>query len=146
VLERLLESDRVGRLAEGFDVALAAALGHEPAARREQPAQTCEQPLVIGDPVEGGVGERGIDRLGQLELDQVLAQDGRLVAECLARVLDHRRSHVDRVHASLRHPVGHERGHPPRPAAGVENDLVAGSSSRCSCSTAQPSCGSETRS
>jgi hypothetical protein len=32
-----------------------------------------EQRVVIVDPVEGGVREDRVDRLGQIELDQVLA-------------------------------------------------------------------------
>ena len=43
--------------------------------------QRGEQRVVVVDPVKGGVGEDDVDGLGQLELDQVLAQDGGALAE-----------------------------------------------------------------
>ena len=48
--------------------------------------------LVVGDPVEDGVREHGVDRLVELERGQVGLEDGGAVAERRARLRDHRRA------------------------------------------------------
>ncbi len=75
------------------------------------------------DPVKRRVGERRVDGLGQLELDEVLAQDRRAVAERLPRVACHRRRDIDAIHAAVGDAVGEQRGDPARAAARVEHDL-----------------------
>ena len=123
-LELVRGGDLIGEYPERVDVPAASALGHELAAGLDRGVQAREQAVVIVDPVKRRVGERCVDRLGKLELDEVLAQDRRSVAERLLRVLGHRRRHVDPVHAAVRHPVGQQCGHPARAAAGVEHDIV----------------------
>ena len=62
-----LARDRV----EARDVARAAALRHQPAAGPQRGVQALEEALVVGHPVEDGVGEDGVDRLVELELGEV---------------------------------------------------------------------------
>ena len=64
--ERLLPGGHLVRdAAERVDVALAAALGDQPAAGLQGAVQRGEQRVVVVDPVEGGVREDDVDRLGQ---------------------------------------------------------------------------------
>ena len=72
------------------------------------------------------VREDRVDRLRQLQLDQVLTRERRSIAERLPGMLDHRRGDVDPVHAPLRNEVRDQRRDPTGAAAGVEHDLVAG--------------------
>ncbi len=71
------------------------------------------------------VGERGVDGLGELEVDQVLAEDGRTITKRRARVLDHRRRRVYRVHAPAWYSVREQGGDAARPAPRVEYGLIA---------------------
>ena len=78
--------------------------------------QAREQPLVIEDPVEGGVGEDRVDRLGQLELEQVRDDQLDPVAEPLPRELgDHRRRGVDADHPPAGNPLEERRVTRPLP-------------------------------
>ena len=47
------------------DVALPAALGHQPTARSEHRRQVREQGVMVGDPVERGRGKDRVNRLGE---------------------------------------------------------------------------------
>ena len=53
------------------DVALAAALGDQAAARPQRRAQAPEEPLVVEDPVEDAFEKIDVHRLVELELEQV---------------------------------------------------------------------------
>ena len=63
--------DGVDRRLHVGDVAGAAALGGEAAARPQRGVQAGEEALVVGDPVEGRGREDRVDGLVELELDQV---------------------------------------------------------------------------
>ncbi len=123
--ERLPLPHQLGRCLQRGDVAGAAALGDEAAAGHEQVEQPREQPLVVGDPVEGRGREDRVDRPVELKLQQI--GDAQLggVAQPLARGLDHRRRAVDRHHLAARQALEQRGGHPSGAAAGVENTLVA---------------------
>ena len=122
---RLLTSNLIGQVAKGVDVPVSAALRHEPAPRLQGPAKRREQRIVVVDPMEGRVGERHVDGLGQVELDQVLTEDGRPLSQRLPGVLGHRRCDVHPEHPPARHPVGQLRRDAATAAAGVEHDLVS---------------------
>jgi hypothetical protein len=64
--------------------------------------QVREEPLVVADPVERRRGEDRVNRLVQLQLEQVGAADVDLRREQRSRLLDHRGSGVDRDHAPVR--------------------------------------------
>src|SRR6202020_2571227 len=85
VIEGLLAGDRLGGLAEGVDVPNPAALGDEPTARLDHPVEPREELLVVGYPVEGRIREDGVHGLGEIELDEVLAEHRGPVAERGAR-------------------------------------------------------------
>ena len=82
-------------LRKRVDVARAAALRGDPAARAQGGAQPLEEQVVIENPVEDRAREDRVDRLRQRELGQI--GDHRLVprAEHLAHALDHRGRSVD---------------------------------------------------
>ena len=90
----------------------------------------CEQPLVVEDPVEGRVREDRVDRLVELELEQVrdpTARPGRRTRRGAARAC----SIIDSEPSTpITRPSGRRsssrRGHPPAAAAGVEHGLAAG--------------------
>jgi hypothetical protein len=128
---------RIGRLgrhlvsepAEAVDVALAAALRHERRAGPQRGVEVLEQRVVVLDPVEHGVREGGVDRLGELEVgqaDRVEHAHARLAREALARLLDHRGRSVHRHHAAVRHALEQQLGHTAAAAARVEDGLRAG--------------------
>ena len=124
--ERLVAGNRVGQHPERVDVPAAAALGDELPAGLDRGVQAREQPVVVVDPVKRRVGEDRVDRLRQLELDEVLAEDRGAVAERLAGRA--------RPSTGPRRPRTPGRAAPGQPAvrspgraaAGVEHDLVAG--------------------
>ena len=103
----------------------AAALGDQPPARAQRRVEAREEALVVGDPVEDGGREDGVDRLVELQLGEVGDQIVGAVAEALARLLDHRLGAVDGDHAALGRRSSSMRGHPAGAAAGVEHRLVA---------------------
>ena len=85
--------------------------------------------------VKDGAGEDGVDRLGQAQLEQVLALHGNhALVPRLAGVLGqpkhrprsghHRRRGIDRHQPALRELIEQQPRHPPRAAAGVEHALV----------------------
>ena len=117
--------DRVDRRLHGRDVAGAAALGDEPAARPQRRVQPLEQPVVVGDPVERRGREDRVDRLVQLELEQVGGEHLDARAEPLARLRHHRRRPVDRDDLAARQALDQRGGHAAGAAAGVEHALVA---------------------
>ena len=86
--------------------------------------QCSKQSVVVLDPVKGRVREDHVDRLRDCELDEVLAEDRRAIPERLLRVLGHRWRDVDPVYATVRHPIGEERGHAARATTRVEHDLI----------------------
>ncbi len=61
----------VGLRAQDVDVALSPTLGHELPARAKRRAQAPEQPVVVGDPVEGRRREDRVDGLLEVELEQI---------------------------------------------------------------------------
>ena len=82
--KRLLRGNVVGGRAKGVDVPAAPALGEQARAGPHVAMQRGEQRVVVGDPVEGGVREHDIDRLGEVELGEVLAERGGAGAEAPA--------------------------------------------------------------
>ena len=98
--------------AQQLDVALPPALGHELAPRGQRAAQAREQPLVIGDPVKGRGREHGVDRLLQLELEQVADANHppRTRPQPLARRRDHRLRRVEGDHPPARQPLEQRLG------------------------------------
>src|SRR4051812_28398222 len=116
--ERVLGPGLIRRLEEALDVAGATVLRLQLTAGLERGVQELEEPRVVRDPMEDGVREGGIDGLWHGQLEQVLLQDGRAVAEGLPRVLDHRRSGIDGDHVVAF--LEQQLGHPPAAAAGVE--------------------------
>jgi hypothetical protein len=56
---------------ETSEVPGAAALRHDPAARLERRVQAAKQLVVVGDPVERGRAENGVERLGEGQLGAV---------------------------------------------------------------------------
>ena len=103
-LERGL-GDGVDRGLHGRDVARPAALGDDPAARAERRGQALEEPVVVGDPVEGGGREDRVDGLVQLQLEQVGDEHLDARAEPLPRLLDHRGRAVDGDDVAARQPL-----------------------------------------
>ncbi len=83
----------VGEPAERVDVPLAAALGHQPSARPQRREETFEEALVIGDPMEDGVGESGVDRLVERQLGQARADHGLVAPQ--RQPLEHGLGHLD---------------------------------------------------
>ena len=62
--------DGVRRLPEPEDVASAAALRAQPTTRLRRPRERAEEPIVVGHPVEDGVGEDNVDLLWQREIGE----------------------------------------------------------------------------
>ena len=62
---------------EALDVAVAAALGHEPPAGPKRRVEAMKQGVVVADPVEDGVRERRLHRLVEDQLGQIGLQHGR---------------------------------------------------------------------
>ena len=111
---------------EALHVALSPALGHQPPAGPQRVEHAREQGVVVGHPVEDGVGEDGVDRLVEHELGQVgLEHGGARRVERLARLRDHRRRRVHRHHVPVRQALEQHLGHPAGAAAGVQHGLVA---------------------
>jgi hypothetical protein len=79
--KRFLPRDLIGKLPERVDIPATAALGDELPAGPERAIQRREQRIVVVYPVERGVREDRVDRLGQVQLDQVLAQNHRPIAQ-----------------------------------------------------------------
>ena len=123
-VRRLLGHVQPGLL-DRRDVAGAAALGDEPAARLEGRVQPREQARVVEDPVERRRREDRVDGLLQLELEQVRLADVDRRRQLVARALDHRPRAVDRDHAPAREALEQQPRHAARPAARVEHRLVA---------------------
>ncbi len=126
----------VGLAAQDVDVALSPALRQQPPAGAQRAAHAREQPLVVGDPVEGGGREDRVDGLGQLELQEIALAKINLRAlkwpgQPLAGGVDHRGGLVDRDHAPAWQSLGQRLGDPPRPAAGVEHGLIAAQLESC---------------
>ena len=115
----------VGLAAQDVDVALSPALRDEPPAGRSARVQAREQPLVVGDPVEGGGREDRVDGLVEVELEQVADAQVRVRPEPLAGGVDHRGRLVDRDHAPARQALDQRLRDPPGAAAGVEHGLIA---------------------
>ncbi len=111
--------------AQDVDVALSPTLGDEPPAGRERSAQAREQPVVVGDPVEGGGREDRVDGLAELQLEQVADTQVSVRPEPLAGGVDHRGRLVDRDHAPAREPLDQRLRDAPGAAAGVEHGLIA---------------------
>ena len=95
----------------------------------EHGRQVREQRVVVGDPVERGGRQDGVDRLGQR---QRLTEVGDDVLDPIAerrqpvaRRLDHRRRGVERDHPPAREAFGQQLGDPSAPAARVEDPFVA---------------------
>jgi hypothetical protein len=117
------------RAFDRLDVADAAALRDEPAARTQNGRQVPEQRVVVGDPMEGGRREDRIDvavdaeRLSEVG-DDILdpAAEG---GKPLACRLDHRRRPVQRDDPPTGESACQQLGHPAAPAAGIEHALVA---------------------
>lgn len=118
--------DAVDRLADPRDVPLAAALGDKPAAGLERSVEVLEQPVVVGDPVEGGGGEDRVDGRVEHELREVGDAELDLRRQLRAGLLDHGGRAVDADHAAVRQPLEQRRRHPPGAAARVEHPLVPG--------------------
>ena len=114
-----------------------AALGDEPAAGPQRRVQAREERVVVEDPVEGRGREDQVDRLVELQLEQVGDEIVGPVAERLARLLDHRLGAVDArspgPRAGARPAASRD---PARAAAGVEHVSSPRSSSRSSTSSA----------
>ena len=109
------------------DVADAAALGDEPAARPQDRGEVPEQGVVVGHPVEGRGRQDGVDRLGHRQRPAQVGDDVLdPVAEAgqpLARRVDHRRRAVeghDRAAVGT-HPLEERLGDPAAAAARVED-------------------------
>ena len=82
--------------------------------------------VVVEDPVKRGRRDHGVDRLGQLELEQVAADHGHAIGgQALARALGHRDRAVDGDHVPARQPLEHHLGDAPGAGAGVEHGLIA---------------------
>jgi hypothetical protein len=115
----------VGDLAQLRDVSAPAALGDEAPTGSEGGVEAREEGVVVGDPVEDCIRERRVDRLIELELDQVGADHLGPLAERRPGALDHRRRGVDRHYAASWKPLEQHAGDPSAAAAGVEHGLVA---------------------
>ncbi len=84
-----------------------------------------EQTVVIGDPVEGRRREDRVERLLELELEQVAHVQLGPVAETSSRRFDHRGRLVHTDHATARKALEQRLRHTARSAAGVEHRLIA---------------------
>jgi len=110
------------------DVAGAAALRHEPAARSEDAGKVPEERIVVGHPVERRGREDRVDGRDGQRLAEVGDDVLDAIAEALesvARGLDHRGRSVEGDHAPVRQPLGQHLGHPAAPAARIEDAFVA---------------------
>lgn len=107
------------------DVAASAALGQQAPAGFEVALKGSEQRVVVGDPVQRGVGEDHVHRLGQRQLRQVLADGHSAIADRLLGVGDHRWRRVDGVHRAVRNAPRQLQGDLAAAAAGIEHHLVA---------------------
>jgi hypothetical protein len=123
--EGRLGGGRRGGPVEARHVALSPALRHQAAAGPERREQPLEEAVVVPDPVEHGVREDGVHRTLELELGELGPHHRRAVAQGLARVLHHRRRLVDGDHVTARQALQQHQRDPARPAAGVEDGLVA---------------------
>ena len=102
--------------------AAACATSRPPGTSGQQPG---EQPVVVGDPVEGGGREDRVDGPVELELEQVGDEDLDGVAEP-ARASSTIAGEPSTATTSPRGSRSHQRrGHPPGAAARVEHPLVA---------------------
>jgi hypothetical protein len=111
---------------EARDVSLSAALGHEPPARPKGGVEAGEQLVVVWNPVEDRIRERGVDRRVQHELGETGLEHGRpLGVEGLPCVLHHRGRRVNGDDAPARQPLEQHLRDPSRSTAGVEHGLVA---------------------
>ena len=109
---------------DGGDVALAAALGDEPAAGLSAACRRSKSRSWSA--IQWKVAVERIASTGSSSSSSVGRQahvDGR--AEPRARLLDHRRRAVDGDHLAAREPLEQRRRHPAGAAAGVEHALVA---------------------
>jgi hypothetical protein len=97
----------------------------EPTAGRQRGEQAGEQRVVVGDPVEDGVGEDGVDARVELERCEVRGEHRRAITQQLAGRNDHRGRAVHGDDMTARQAVEQLDRHPARPTAGVEHRLVA---------------------
>ena len=117
---------------QAVDVALSPALRHEPPARAQQDAQARKQALVVRDPVKRRGRQDRVDGFGQLELQQVVAQQ---LEPAVARAqrslepsrggLEHRRRRVHGDHPAARQALQQCLRDPPGAAPRVDHGLVA---------------------
>jgi hypothetical protein len=116
--------NRLGVPAQHVDVALSPALRDELPARAQRGVQAREQAIVIGDPVKRRRRQDRVDRLLQLDLQQVSHAhvDAR---QTLACGVDHRLRGVYGDRTPTRQALDQQLRDPPRAAAGVEHGLVA---------------------
>jgi hypothetical protein len=124
--QRGLRRERVGGRLHARDVAVAAALGAQPAAGAQGAGERGEQRVVVGDPVEDGVGERRVKLRRQAQVRQVLVEHVDAVGrERRAGMLDHARVGVGGNDPPVGQAIEERGGDPAAPAAGVEHGLVA---------------------
>ena len=145
--ERLLARDLVRERAERVDVAAPAALGDQPAAGLQRAVKRREQRVVIVDPVERGVREDRVDRLGQRRARPGPGRapwPGRRAPRGRARPSTAPRRPRTRGPRGTRSASSAVTRPEPQPASSTTSSPV--SASRSSCSRAHASWGSETRS
>ena len=108
------------------DVAAPAALRDELRAGPHHGREVREQPVVVGDPVEGGRRQDGVDRrIDRQRLEQVGHEVREaLLAEALPSERDHRGAAVEGDDLAVRQPLAQHRRHLAGPAAGVQHPLV----------------------
>ena len=145
-----LGRDLVGQAPEAVDVALAAALRHEPAAGSQRGMEPGEQGGWSVIQWKTALENDRVHRLGQLELHQVHRVEHlhrSFPAKRRAGLVDHRRGGVGGHHPALREQVEQHGGDAAGAAAGVEHGLVARAARAARArSRAISTCGSETRS
>ena len=111
---------------------VAAALRHQPPAGPQRRVQAGEQRVVVGHPVEHGVGEGGVHRLVELELGQVGLEHGGAVVQVLrapARPSRARRRPPSRGRAGRRSSSSLVTRPLPQPASSTVSSPSSGSRS-----------------
>src|SRR5207302_11495494 len=107
------------------DGALSPALDLEPPARSKRACERRPKAVVVVDPMEGGIGENGVDGEVEVEVQNVLAPHARAPAQARGGEIDHVAGGVDREHAAARHELEQPLGDAAGAAADVEDGGVA---------------------